>query len=105
MENSIRVHKQGQRTVITLTGLIDQEMAFNLSNIIHKSAPPIVLDMEQVSYISSHGSRAILEIYQQHEHKPLIKEANRYVLGLLKLSGTYRYVEITPNQNKRYAGK
>ncbi|MEZ5536510.1 MAG: STAS domain-containing protein [Thiolinea sp.] len=100
MENSIRVHKQGKRTVITLSGLLDKDMATNLTNIISKSEPPTLLDMEQVSFISSHGSRAILEIFRQQQQKPLIKQANKHVLGMLHLSGTARYVELVPGQNR-----
>lgn len=105
MENSIRVHKQGPRTVITLTGPLDKEMAFNLTNIANKAEPPILLAMEQVSHISAQGSRAILDIYRQYEQKPLIQDANEQVLSLLNLSGAIRYVEILPNQNRRFPGE
>ncbi len=100
MDNhSIRTHKQGKRTVITLTGLLDRDMAVNLTNITAKAEPPILLNLEQVNFISAQGSRAILEIYLQHDQKPLIKAANKHILSMLELSGASRYVEVLPGQN------
>lgn len=102
MDNSIRTRKQGKRTVITLTGLLDRDMAANLTQIAAKAEPPILLNLEQVNFISARGSRAILDIYRQHQQKPLIKEANQHILSMLELSGASRYVELLPGQNHQY---
>lgn len=94
MENSIRVSKKGETTVIALTGLLNNELAMNLGNIIEKSEPPIVIDLKQISFIYTLGSLSIFNFYNEHQQKPKIKGANPHVLSMLQLSGTARYVEI-----------
>nr|CAA6822901.1 MAG: Anti-anti-sigma factor [uncultured Thiotrichaceae bacterium] len=93
-ENSIHISNQDQTTLITLKGLLDNELAASLSNAIEKTTPPVILDMKQVSFISAIGSLTLLNFYTEHQQKPIIKDANQSVLDMLKLSGTARYVEV-----------
>lgn len=93
-ENSIRINKQDQTTVITLKGLLDNELAFNLGNVIEKATPPVILDMKQVPYISVFGSLTILNFYSTHQQKLIIQSANQHVTSMLQLSGTAAYVEF-----------
>ncbi len=94
MENTIRASKQGETTVITLKGILDNELASNLISLIEKSTPPIVIDMKEISFIYTLGSLAIFNFYNKHKQKPAIKGANPYVISMLQLSGTARYVEF-----------
>lgn len=94
MANSMRVHKGEDATTITLNGVLDNDLASNLSNIISQTAPPILIDLHQVPYIFAFGSQTIFNFYNQHQQKPAIQGANTHVMSVLQLSGAVRYVEI-----------
>lgn len=95
MENSIHINKRDEATVITLEGVLDNELASNLINTIGKTTPPVILDLEQVPFISTLGSLAIFNFYNEHQQKPVIQGANSHVLSMLQLSGTAHYVDIS----------
>lgn len=95
MENSIHISKRDGATFITLKGILDNELASNLISTIGKTTPPVILDLEQVPFISTLGSLAIFNFYNEHQQKPAIQGANSHVLSMLQLSGTARYVDIS----------
>ncbi|CAA6801636.1 MAG: Unknown protein [uncultured Thiotrichaceae bacterium] len=95
MENSININQQDGSTLITLKGVIDNELASNLISTIEKTTPPAILDLEQVPFISTLGSLAIFNFYTTHKQKLKIQGANPQVLSMLQLSGTARYVDIS----------
>lgn len=97
-ENSIRIARQADKTVLTLQGILDHELAGNLVPLVSKVAPPIVFDMKQVSYITAAGSRIILGYYQSFGMKPIIRHASQDIINLLKLTGTINYVSLAENE-------
>ena len=100
MEGSIRISQQGGQTVVTLRGLLDQELAYNLIGIANKVQPPVMLDLKQVSHVTAAGSYAILAFYQNHRQKPTVQDANTDIISLLQLSGTARYINFINNNNE-----
>lgn len=97
-ENSIRIARQADHTVITLQGIMDQELSGNLVPLISKVAPPIVFDLRQVSYITAAGSRVILGYYQSFGVKPVLRNANPSIIELLDLTGTLNYVSLAEDE-------
>lgn len=97
MEGSIRVTRQNDRHIITLRGQLDQDQAFSMMRTAHQLPPPVVFDFRQVKHISVAGSFALLSCYQTHKQKPTIQGANPDIISFLKLSGTARYVNFSPN--------
>ena len=100
MEGSIRIAKLADKTLITLHGTLDQELAFNLTGIASKSEPPIVLNLQKVPYLTVAGSQAILSFYQHHQQKPEIQGANADAISLLHLTGAIHYVTLLSTSNK-----
>ena len=101
MEGSIRITKLADKTIITLRGLLDQELAFNLMGTANKTQPPIALNFKQVPYVTAAGSSAILNFYQLHKQKPEIQDPNPDIVSLFNLIGTSRYIELLPDQNEK----
>ncbi|MGB0846212.1 MAG: hypothetical protein ACPGSM_05775 [Thiolinea sp.] len=99
MEGSIRIAKLADKTLITLRGMLDKELAFNLMGIASKTEPPVMLNLRQVPHLTVAGSQAILSFYQLHQQKPEIQEANEDVVSLLNLTGAGRYINLLPNPN------
>lgn len=97
-ENSIRIARQTDHTVITLQGVLDQELASNLVPLVSKVAPPIVFDLRQVSYITAAGSRVLLGYYQSFGVKPILRNANQSIVELLDLTGTLNYVSLAEDE-------
>lgn len=97
-ENSIRIARQTDHTIITLQGVMDQELAGNLVPLVSKVAPPIVFDLRQVSYVTAAGSRVILGYYQSFGVKPTIRNANQNIIDLLDLTGTLNYVSLAEDE-------
>ncbi len=97
MENRININQRDESTLITLKGAIDNELASNLISTIEKTTPPVILNLEQVPFISTLGSLAIFNFYVAHKQKLKIEGANPHVLSMLQLSGTTRYVDISDN--------
>lgn len=97
-ESSIRIARQSDHTVITLQGVMDQELASNLVPLVSKVAPPIVFDLRQVSYITAAGSRVILGYYQSFGVKPVIRNANQNIVDLLELTGTLNYISLAEDE-------
>ncbi|HPY41452.1 MAG TPA: STAS domain-containing protein [Thiolinea sp.] len=97
-ENSIRIARQADHTVITLQGVMDQELASNLVPLVSKVAPSIVFDMRQVAYVTAAGSRVILGYYQSFGVKPVLRQANQSILELLDLTGTLNYVSLAEDE-------
>ena len=94
MEGSIRIIQQEDRTLIKLQGLLDQELATNLTGIANKTEPPVVLELQQVPHITVAGSKAILHFYQLHQQKPEIRGATPDVISTLELTGTSGYITV-----------
>lgn len=98
-ENSIRISRQADHTVITLQGVLDQELSGNLVPLVSKLAPPIIFDLRQVSYITAAGSRVILGYYQSFGIKPTLRHANQTIIELLDLTGTLNYVSLAEDES------
>lgn len=105
MEGSIRVIHQEDRTLIKLQGILDQELAANLTGIANKTEPPVVLDLKQVPHITVAGSKAILHFYELHQQKPEIREANPDVVNLLGLTGAIDYSILITDAKKLMQGE
>lgn len=97
-ENSIRIARQTDHTVITLQGVLDQELASNLVPLVSKVAPPVVFDLRQVSYSTAAGSRVLLGYYQSFGVKPILRHANQSIVELLDLTGTLNYVSLAEDE-------
>lgn len=102
-ENSIRIARQTDHTVITLQGVLDQELAGNLVPLVSKVSPPIIFDLRQVSYVTAAGSRVILGYYQSFGVKPVLRYANQNIIDLLDLSGTLNYVSLAEDESAHTA--
>ena len=95
MSGSIRIAmSEDNKTIVTLNGVLDQELAANLIAIVPKVSPPIILNLQQVPHLTVAGSGAILNFYQQHLNKPEIRGANPDVVSLLQLTGASAYIEL-----------
>ena len=99
MESSIRIARVDEKTIITLRGTLDQELALNLIGTAQKTEAPVTLNLKQVAQVTAAGSYAILTFYQLHKQKPEIQGANSEVISLLNLTGTSRYITLAPGLN------
>lgn len=102
-ENSIRIARQTDHTVITLQGVLDQELSANLVPLVSKVAPPVVFDLRQISYVTAAGSRVILGYYQSFGVKPILRHANPDIIELLALTGTLNYVSLAEDEPAKTA--
>lgn len=94
MEGSIRIFQQQEHTLIKLEGVLDQELAANLTGMIHKTEAPVVLDLQQVPHVTVAGSRAILHFYQLQKVKPSLRNVNADIISTLELTGTNSYINL-----------
>jgi hypothetical protein len=97
-ENSIRIARQTDHTIITLQGVMDQELASNLVPLVCKVAPPSVCVLRDGGYVTAAGSRVILGYYQSFGVKPTIRNANQNIIDLLDLTGTLNYVSLAEDE-------
>ena len=103
MNGSIRLSMANDnKTIVTLSGVLDQDLSINLRNIVPKVAPPVVLDLTQVPHLTIAGSGAILSFYQHHLNKPEIQGASAKIISLLELTGASAYVQISPASNESH---
>ncbi len=94
MESSVKINRLEDKTIITIQGILDQELSSSLVQLVPKLEAPIVFDMKQVLYITAAGSRIILGYYQHFGAKPTLRHVNSDIFSQLTLTGTINYVTL-----------
>jgi anti-sigma B factor antagonist len=106
---NVTVKKEGEVSIITVEGSIDSKTAPELQQTVldvTAEANDVVIDLSNVSFVSSAGLRVLLMVYRQikaKNGKVILAGVSEEIKDVMSMTGFITFFELTETQTEALA--